>query len=138
MTLCILFQCLSSTVGFGFGCSYIARYEEQGIGSQWSNIQSSPIPEDEFSLSSCMWMMVVDSAIYLIITWYVEAVFPGRFLALLFAYIYICCTCSSQQSVTFRHLLYQLMHNNVDSSGDIYCKTGIQSKCSRESVKSLI
>lgn len=74
-----LFQCLSSTVGFGFGCSYIARYEVQGVGSQWSNIYSSPIPEDEFSLSSCMWMMIFDSAIYLLITWYVEAVFPGWF-----------------------------------------------------------
>ena len=74
----IVFQCLSSTVGFGFGCSYIARYEEQGVGSQWSNIHSSPIPEDEFSLSSCMLMMLIDSAVYLIIMWYVEAVFPGR------------------------------------------------------------
>jgi len=78
MVLIIVLQCLSSTVGFGFGCSYIARYEEQGVGLQWSNIRSSPIPEDEFSLSSCMWMMLVDSAIYLVITWYVEAVFPGR------------------------------------------------------------
>jgi len=79
MMLTILFQCLSSTVGFGFGCSYIARYEEQGIGSQWSNINSSPIPEDDFSLLSCMWVMLIDSAIYLLITWYVEAVFPGWF-----------------------------------------------------------
>jgi len=74
-----MFQCLSSTVGFGFGCSYIARYEEQGIGLQWYNIGSSPIPEDDFSLSSCIWMMLIDSAIYLVITWYVEAVFPGWF-----------------------------------------------------------
>jgi len=73
----VVFQCLSSTVGFGFGCSYIARYEEQGIGLQWSNIGSSPIPEDDFSLLSCMWMMLIDAAIYLVIMWYVEAVFPG-------------------------------------------------------------
>ena len=75
--LVAVLQCLSSTVGFGFGCSYIARYEEQGVGLQWSNIRSSPIPEDDFSLSSCIWMMLIDSAIYLVITWYVEAVFPG-------------------------------------------------------------
>lgn len=75
--LIVILQCLSSTVGFGFGCSYIARYEEQGIGLQWSNIQSSPIPEDDFSLYSCIWMMLVDSVLYLVITWYVEAVFPG-------------------------------------------------------------
>jgi len=73
------FQCLSSTVAFGFGCSYIARYEEQGIGSQWYNIKSSPIPDDNFNLACCIVMMFADSAIYFVITWYVEAVFPGEF-----------------------------------------------------------
>lgn len=71
-------QCLSSTVAFGFGCSYIARYEQQGIGMQWYNIQMSPIPEDSFSLSHCIVMMMIDTVIYFLITWYVEAVFPGK------------------------------------------------------------
>ena len=32
------FSCLLSPVAFGLGTTYIARYEEQGIGIQWSNI----------------------------------------------------------------------------------------------------
>ena len=71
--------CLSSTVAFGFGCSYIARYEQQGIGIQWYNVPMSPIPEDSFSLAHCIGMMMIDIVIYFVITWYVEAVFPGQF-----------------------------------------------------------
>ena len=70
-------QSLSSTVAFGFGCSYIARYEEQGVGTQWSNVATSPIPEDDFNLAHCMLMMLLDSILYLLIAWYIEAVWPG-------------------------------------------------------------
>lgn len=31
-------SCLLSPVAFGYGTTYIARFEEQGIGIQWSNI----------------------------------------------------------------------------------------------------
>lgn len=71
-------QCLSSNVAFGYGCSYIARYEEQAIGLQWSNLNSSPMPDDGFSMLQCMMLMLVDSLIYLILAWYIEAVFPGK------------------------------------------------------------
>ncbi|CAD5112216.1 DgyrCDS1449 [Dimorphilus gyrociliatus] len=71
--------CLSSTVSFGFGCSYIARYEEIGEGLQWSNVGKSPLPDDNFSAATSMLMMLVDSCIYFLITWYIEAVFPGDY-----------------------------------------------------------
>ncbi|KAK7490495.1 hypothetical protein BaRGS_00018281 [Batillaria attramentaria] len=74
-----LFSCLSSQIAFGFGCAYIARYEEQAIGSQWSNIGESPVPSDTFNLESCIWMMLLDAVLYLIVTWYIEAVFPGQY-----------------------------------------------------------
>jgi ATP-binding cassette subfamily A (ABC1) protein 1 len=83
-----VFQCLSSTVAFGFGCSYFAKYEEQGVGAQWSNVMSSPIPEDTFSLARCMILMLADSIMYLIVTWYVEAVFPGKRILPLFSPFY--------------------------------------------------
>lgn len=73
------FSCLSSNVAFGYGCSYIARYEEQAIGLQWSNLNSSPMPDDGFSMLQCMMLMLVDSLIYLILAWYIEAVFPGMY-----------------------------------------------------------
>ncbi|XP_013414368.2 LOW QUALITY PROTEIN: ATP-binding cassette sub-family A member 1-like [Lingula anatina] len=70
---------LLSTVAFGLGCGYFAKYEEQAVGIQWSNIASSPQPDDGFSMAFCIFMMLVDAVIYWILTWYIEAVFPGEY-----------------------------------------------------------
>ncbi|XP_021342260.1 ATP-binding cassette sub-family A member 7-like isoform X2 [Mizuhopecten yessoensis] len=70
---------LSSGVAFGFGCSYIARYEEQAIGIQWYNLAETPTVDDEFNMLFCIIMMLVDSVIYAMFVWYIEAVFPGDF-----------------------------------------------------------
>ncbi|KAG8195500.1 hypothetical protein JTE90_010802 [Oedothorax gibbosus] len=70
---------LSSNVAFGFGCSYISHYEEEGVGAQWSNIATSPIPGDDYSMLKVMFMLLFDGLVYLIITWYIEAVFPGQY-----------------------------------------------------------
>ena len=75
-----IFQCLSSSVAFGFGCSYVARYEEQAIGIQWNNIADTPIVDDNYSLMACIVMMLVDSVIYGLFTWYIEAIFPGKYI----------------------------------------------------------
>ena len=66
-----------STTSFGLSCSYLARYEEQGVGAQWSNLFSSPVAGDGFSLGYAMAMMMTDAVIYGILTWYIEAVMPG-------------------------------------------------------------
>ena len=34
---------LLSNVAFGFGCAYLAHYEESGEGATWSNIWTSPL-----------------------------------------------------------------------------------------------
>ncbi|XP_052825678.1 phospholipid-transporting ATPase ABCA7 isoform X2 [Octopus bimaculoides] len=73
------FACLSSNVAFGFGCHYIARFEEQAVGLQWSNINSSSMPDDKFSMLQCMFMMLLDASIYLLLSWYIEAVYPGTY-----------------------------------------------------------
>ncbi|XP_060082289.1 phospholipid-transporting ATPase ABCA1-like [Ylistrum balloti] len=70
---------LSSGVAFGFGCSYIARYEEQAIGIQWYNLAETPSVDDDFNMLYCIIMMLVDSVLYAIAVWYIEAVFPGDF-----------------------------------------------------------
>jgi len=72
-------QCLISNVAFGFGCTYLARLEEDGIGAQWNSITLSSMPDDDFNLSYCILMLWVDSLFYWILTWYIEAVFPGWF-----------------------------------------------------------
>lgn len=63
---------------FGFGCEYFALFEEQGVGIQWKNLVSSPLREDEFSLRTTIIMMYFDSFLYGVLTWYIEAVFPGN------------------------------------------------------------
>ncbi|GIY08391.1 phospholipid-transporting ATPase ABCA1 [Caerostris darwini] len=70
---------LSSNVAFGFGCSYISHYEEEGVGAQWSNIGTSPIPGDEYNMLQVMFMMLFDGVLYGILTWYIEAVCPGQY-----------------------------------------------------------
>ncbi|XP_071041815.1 phospholipid-transporting ATPase ABCA1 isoform X1 [Parasteatoda tepidariorum] len=70
---------LSSNVAFGFGCSYISHYEEEGVGAQWSNIHESPIPGDDYSMLQVMIMLLFDGFIYGVLTWYIEAVWPGQY-----------------------------------------------------------
>ncbi|XP_041653310.1 phospholipid-transporting ATPase ABCA1b [Cheilinus undulatus] len=74
-----VFASFLSPVAFGFGCEYFALFEEQGVGIQWKNLVSSPLEEDDFSLRSAIIMMYVDSFLYGVLTWYLEAVFPGQY-----------------------------------------------------------
>ncbi|KAM3612690.1 uncharacterized protein V6R79_012850 [Siganus canaliculatus] len=70
---------LLSPVAFGFGCEYFALFEEQGVGIQWKNLVASPLEEDDFSLRIAIIMMYFDSFLYGVLTWYIEAVFPGQY-----------------------------------------------------------
>ncbi|KAG7487527.1 hypothetical protein MATL_G00024490 [Megalops atlanticus] len=70
---------LLSPVAFGFGTEYLSRYEEQGLGLQWDNIQTSPLEGDEFSFLISIRMMVFDTFLYGILTWYLDNVFPGQY-----------------------------------------------------------
>ena len=47
-------------------------------GIQWSNIQKGSQPNDTFSFLYCIIMMLVDSVIYMLLTLYIENVFPGK------------------------------------------------------------
>uniref|UniRef100_A0AAQ4RWK1 ABC transporter domain-containing protein n=1 Tax=Gasterosteus aculeatus aculeatus TaxID=481459 RepID=A0AAQ4RWK1_GASAC len=68
---------LLSCVAFGYGCENFAKYEVQGIGIQWYNINSSPEEGDNYTFIVSIIMMLVDAAIYCLLTWYIENVFPG-------------------------------------------------------------
>uniref|UniRef100_A0A8C4P0S1 ATP-binding cassette, sub-family A (ABC1), member 4b n=1 Tax=Dicentrarchus labrax TaxID=13489 RepID=A0A8C4P0S1_DICLA len=83
---------LLSPVAFGFGTEYLSRYEEQGLGLQWDNIQTSPLEKDTFSFLTSILMMVFDAFLYAILAWYLDNVFPGWavniFYYLLYAVFY--------------------------------------------------
>uniref|UniRef100_A0A668A8Y6 P-type phospholipid transporter n=1 Tax=Myripristis murdjan TaxID=586833 RepID=A0A668A8Y6_9TELE len=70
---------LLSPVAFGFGTEYLSRYEEQGLGLQWDNIQTSPLEGDNYSFLTSVIMMVFDAVLYAFLAWYLDNVFPGQY-----------------------------------------------------------
>nr|XP_019951232.1 PREDICTED: ATP-binding cassette sub-family A member 1-like isoform X3 [Paralichthys olivaceus] len=70
---------LLSCVAFGYGCESFSKYEEQGIGIQWHNINKSPEEGERYTFLLSIIMMLFDSAVYWILTWYIENVFPGQY-----------------------------------------------------------
>ncbi|KAG1669733.1 ATP-binding cassette sub-family A member 1 [Nymphon striatum] len=63
---------------FSFGCLYLARYEELGLGIQWQNIWNSPLPNDQMNFAYALIMMAVDGIIYGVIGWYISNVYPAQ------------------------------------------------------------
>lgn len=84
MTFSYFFQSLLSQVAFGFGTEYLSRYEEQGLGLQWDNIQNSPLEGDQYSFLLSIEIMLFDAFIYGFFAWYLDNVFPGMVFPLLF------------------------------------------------------
>uniref|UniRef100_A0A665X0R3 P-type phospholipid transporter n=1 Tax=Echeneis naucrates TaxID=173247 RepID=A0A665X0R3_ECHNA len=70
---------LLSPVAFGFGTEYLSRYEEQGLGLQWDNIQTSPLEKDTYSFLTSILMMMLDAVLYAVLAWYLDNVFPGQY-----------------------------------------------------------
>lgn len=66
-----------STTAFGLGSKYFALYEVAGVGIQWHTFSQSPVEGDDFNLLLAVTMLVVDAAVYGVLTWYIEAVHPG-------------------------------------------------------------
>ena len=50
-----------------------------GIGVQWDNLYDGASVDDHFSLGTVFQMMIVNSIMYGVLTWYIENVFPGEF-----------------------------------------------------------
>ncbi|CAB3983284.1 ATP-binding cassette sub-family A member 2 isoform X4 [Paramuricea clavata] len=73
------FASLFSTTAFGLASRYFALYEEQSIGVQWSNIGKSPLEGDDFNILKIFYMLIVDTLLYAILVWYIEAIYPGAY-----------------------------------------------------------
>ena len=50
-----------------------------GVGLQWSNMAQGASVDDDFTMLNVIVMLLIDSALYLVVMWYVEAVFPGEY-----------------------------------------------------------
>ncbi|XP_028395322.1 ATP-binding cassette sub-family A member 3-like [Dendronephthya gigantea] len=71
--------CLIPNLGMALGSIVIGKFEGTGIGVHWDNLSKGASVDDDFSLGIVFIMMIINSIIYGILTWYIENVFPGEF-----------------------------------------------------------
>ncbi|ELK10775.1 ATP-binding cassette sub-family A member 3 [Pteropus alecto] len=74
-----LFSCLLSNVAMAMGAQLIGKFEAKGTGIQWQDLLSPVNVDDDFSFGQVLGMLLLDSILYGLVTWYVEAVLPGQF-----------------------------------------------------------
>ncbi|RZC36175.1 ABC tran and/or AAA 21 domain containing protein, partial [Asbolus verrucosus] len=65
--------------GLFFGISLIFEFEAKGEGIHWSNLMSSPSPDDDRVFGAILLMLLFDTFLYLIIAVCVEMILRGDF-----------------------------------------------------------
>lgn len=73
--LCSLF----APSALGFGCSRIADYELAAEGANWDNIGQTVDGDGKITMAQIMWMLALDSVLYLVFAYWIDQVFPGAF-----------------------------------------------------------
>lgn len=71
--------CSLSTTAFGLATDYLGKFEEMGVGMQWNNLYDPLSACDNFSMGDAMNMLVWDSIWMMLLTLWIEAVFPGEY-----------------------------------------------------------
>uniref|UniRef100_A0A8C8T3P5 ATP-binding cassette, sub-family A member 3 n=1 Tax=Peromyscus maniculatus bairdii TaxID=230844 RepID=A0A8C8T3P5_PERMB len=74
-----LLSCLLSNVAMAMGAQLIGKFEAKGTGIQWRDLLNPVNVDDDFCFGQVLGMLLLDSVLYGLVTWYVEAVFPGQF-----------------------------------------------------------
>ncbi|CAL4103477.1 unnamed protein product [Meganyctiphanes norvegica] len=74
----IILSLLSNTC-MSLGCQLASMFEGTGAGIQWNNLFSGVSPDDQFTLAHVFGMLILDTLLFSILTWYLEAVRPGEF-----------------------------------------------------------
>ncbi|ESO87425.1 hypothetical protein LOTGIDRAFT_127778, partial [Lottia gigantea] len=69
-----IIACLSCTTAFSFGAQYLATLEEIGTGIHWHNIDVSLGDGEDMTFHWSCIMMLIDSAIYFVLGWYIRNV----------------------------------------------------------------
>ncbi|KAK3930971.1 ATP-binding cassette sub-family A member 12 [Frankliniella fusca] len=70
---------LVSNIAFGLGANVFASYELTGEGVQWHNIHLPANADELVTMTMCIYMLWVDALLYAVLTWYIEAVWPGQY-----------------------------------------------------------
>uniref|UniRef100_A0A8C9F1E8 ATP binding cassette subfamily A member 3 n=1 Tax=Pavo cristatus TaxID=9049 RepID=A0A8C9F1E8_PAVCR len=74
-----LASCLISNVAMAMGAQLIGMFEGKGTGIQWRDLMKPVSVDDNFTLAQVLGMLLLDSVLYGLVAWYVEAVFPGEY-----------------------------------------------------------
>ncbi|GMR40476.1 hypothetical protein PMAYCL1PPCAC_10671 [Pristionchus mayeri] len=70
-------NCLNPDIALNYGVLLLAQYETQAGGLHWNNLFERVTPDEPLTLGHMCVMLVVDGIMWILITWYVEAVNPG-------------------------------------------------------------
>nr|UOU03309.1 ATP-binding cassette subfamily A1-like 2 [Brachionus rubens] len=73
------FASLSSTVAFGYCAEIMATLELQTKGIKWENIDSTPFATSKFTMKTLCLILLFDAFLYLVLAWYIEALYPGEY-----------------------------------------------------------
>lgn len=71
--------CLDFQIAMSFGANLIGRFEGSGAGVQWSNVNQGVTIDESFTFAHVLVMLVLDSILYGLLTWYIEGIFPGEY-----------------------------------------------------------
>ena len=71
--------CLLSNSCLLIGREIISRREEEQVGQHWYNIATTKENFENFPLLYVYIMLIVDTIIYLLLTWYLDEVFPKEY-----------------------------------------------------------
>ncbi|XP_044534952.1 phospholipid-transporting ATPase ABCA3-like [Gracilinanus agilis] len=74
-----LIPCLLSSAAMCLGADLIVAAEIKGNGLQWNGIWLSGSDDNDLFFIHILGMLLFDSFVYALVTWYIEAVFPGEY-----------------------------------------------------------
>ncbi|CAG0896162.1 unnamed protein product [Darwinula stevensoni] len=66
-------------MAMAFAGKIIGLFEGAGKGVRWETLWEPVSPDDDLSFGHIMLMFLVDIVLYLLIAWYLDAVFPGSY-----------------------------------------------------------
>ena len=69
-------MCLVGPTCFGLSVGPLAFFEEQQVGVQWDNLDQT---YGDFKFGTSLWMLFLDTIIYIILTLYFDKVWPSRY-----------------------------------------------------------
>uniref|UniRef100_A0A5F9CAV9 ATP binding cassette subfamily A member 3 n=1 Tax=Oryctolagus cuniculus TaxID=9986 RepID=A0A5F9CAV9_RABIT len=76
LVLAFLLCFATSSISFSF---MVSTFFSKGTGIQWRDLLSPVSVDDDFCFGHVLGLLLLDSVLYGLVTWYVEAVFPGQF-----------------------------------------------------------